>query len=231
MMMETLSSRIKSARLDAGFANVRAAVNAFGWTYSTYAEYENGRSAPSRSALVRIGKAYRVSVDWLLTGRGPRRSGVAQHPDQVSDMMMLEIVGDVAVGVWRDEISEGREDRETYPVPIDPSFPAGSQYLRRVRGPSINRRAEDGSLVRCLKIEDAPRAPRPGDWVIVRQMRDGAAETTVKEYRETKGGAVELWPSSTDQRHQSPIRITPGKADEVSIIAFVIDFITPATRF
>lgn len=230
MTDETLFSRIKAARVDAGFGTVKAAVSAFGWTYSTYAEYENGRSMPSRSALMRIAKAYRVSVDWLLSGKGQRKSGAAQPTDLVPGMTMLEIVGDVAAGVWREEIA-GAVDHEAYPVPVDPRFPLESQYLLRVRGASINKRAEDGSLVRCLDINAAPRSPRTGDWVIVRQMKNGTSETTVKLFNERRDGKVELLPYSNDPRFQEPLQLSTKDADEIAVIAFVIDFISPATRF
>ena len=75
----------------------------------------------------------------------------------------------------------------------------------------------------------APREPHDGDWVIVQRTKNGFTESTVKRLRIENGEHV-LYPDSTDPDHQKPIRVGHSDGDEVEIVAFVLDFINPATR-
>lgn len=142
----------------------------------------------------------------------------------------LEVVGEVAAGVWHEPEADTFE-RYHVDVPFDPRFPEQDQYLLKVRGTSINRRAASGSLVRCLKVHAAPRRPNDGDWVIALRMRHGSAETTVKRLEIRPDKKQMLWPDSTDPAFQEPIEVGQHDGDEVLISAFVLDFINPATRF
>lgn len=152
--------------------------------------------------------------------------------DDINEPALVElpVLGEVAAGVWADEDADLIEN-ETLLVPYDPRFEPEDQYLLKVRGSSINRRAVNGSFVRCLKLFAAPRKPQDGDWVIVRRMRNGSAETTVKRFRISPDGQRQLWPDSTDPIFQEPIVVSATDGDEVAIVAFVLDFINPATRF
>ena len=68
--MNSASDRLKQARIAAGYDTVQEACEAFGFKYSTYAGHENGQRGIKWDALERYAKAYRVSMDWLVSGRG-----------------------------------------------------------------------------------------------------------------------------------------------------------------
>ena len=51
--MDTIGSRLKLARAQAGHANASAAARAFGFPVSTYLGHENGDLVPSRAAAKR----------------------------------------------------------------------------------------------------------------------------------------------------------------------------------
>lgn len=142
----------------------------------------------------------------------------------------LNVIGEVAAGVWSDPDMD-TFDHYSDDVPADPRFPLDKQFLLKVRGPSINRRAVHGSLVKCLDVFGAPRVPRDGDWVIVRRMRNGTAEMTVKRLHVDGDGRQMLCPDSTDPQFQTPFEVGSHDGDDVEITAFVLDFINPATRF
>lgn len=75
--MKEIADRLQEARKEAGYKTATDAARAFGWNENTYRSNENGQRPPSRQAAVKYARAYRVSVDWLLTGRGakkPRRT-------------------------------------------------------------------------------------------------------------------------------------------------------------
>lgn len=65
-----IGERLKAARIAAGFTTAADAATALGIKYPTYAGHENG-SRGLRSSLEQYGRRYRVTMDWLLTGRGP----------------------------------------------------------------------------------------------------------------------------------------------------------------
>src|SRR5262245_32588023 len=72
-MTSTLANRLKLAReqaLRGRFKSATAAARYFGWNENTYRSTENGTRPPGRGAAVEYARAFGVSVDWLLTGRG-----------------------------------------------------------------------------------------------------------------------------------------------------------------
>lgn len=66
--METVSSRLKEARIKAGFKRAAHAVEKHRWAASTYFSHENGGRAPDR-VLVDYARAFNVDYDWLKTGK------------------------------------------------------------------------------------------------------------------------------------------------------------------
>ena len=73
-VMESPEERLRYAREQMGFATATEALERFGWTKSTYFGHENGSRGLTRHAAKRYAKAYKVSIDWLLTGVGAVRS-------------------------------------------------------------------------------------------------------------------------------------------------------------
>lgn len=64
-----IADRLIEAREAAGYKTAKDATEAFGFNYPTYAGHENGSRGIGRSAA-RYAAAYKVSLEWLLTGRG-----------------------------------------------------------------------------------------------------------------------------------------------------------------
>lgn len=68
-----MHERLRHAREQAGFESASAAADRFRWTESTYRAHENGnRGIPKRKAEI-YARAFRVSVEWLILGRGEDR--------------------------------------------------------------------------------------------------------------------------------------------------------------
>lgn len=77
---KAIGARLEQARAEAGYSSPTEAARAFGWNENTYRSNENGQRAPGRASAVKYARAFRVSADWLLTGRGPKtltRPGLA----------------------------------------------------------------------------------------------------------------------------------------------------------
>jgi phage repressor protein C with HTH and peptisase S24 domain len=66
----TMNERLKEARKKAGYRTATAAIDAFGWSSSTYRAHENGQNGFKVEEAKLYGEAYRVSPSWLLLGEG-----------------------------------------------------------------------------------------------------------------------------------------------------------------
>jgi transcriptional regulator with XRE-family HTH domain len=70
MLMDSISDRLRAARIKAGYETSSDAARAFGWTISTYAGHENGSRGIRENAARRYAAAFNVSVEWLSYGTG-----------------------------------------------------------------------------------------------------------------------------------------------------------------
>lgn len=122
----------------------------------------------------------------------------------------IPILGEVAAGAWLEvpAMSSASEAQEFLPfVPTENANDPGL-FALRVRGTSLNKIAPDGALLVCVEYHHSGRDLDPGELVVVeRRDPDGTFETTAKRVRRNKAGIIELWPESTDPRHQEPLRL------------------------
>jgi SOS-response transcriptional repressor LexA len=185
----------------------------------------NGSRKLRSDEMLLLSKTYRfpLPVDGIAALTEADVNHISHRP-----VTRLRILGTIAAGVWTE--MEQAEAVESVSYLIDPRWNAEDVFGLRVRGESINRKARDGDLVAVLKLEAAPRDFRDGDWVVVKRTRGGLHESTVKCVR-GKPGAWELWPSSDDPRHQEPILLSGDEDTTVEVVGFVIDFISPGTKF
>lgn len=174
---------------------------------------------PSIDTLGKIAEALNVPLVAML----------GANAEATRPVRYVKVVGEVAAGAWRDVTHSVFSEYEIG-IPVDPKYPLGSLFGLVVRGTSINRKAQDGDCVLCLKADAAPRPFQAGDWVVVEQIDGGRVETTVKQVK-WKGG-WELWADSTDEQWQKPIVLKNlPNGIEVNVSAFVLEFVTSATRF
>jgi transcriptional regulator with XRE-family HTH domain len=66
--METMHSRLRAARLSAGFKPAKGAAERHGWPVSTYSAHENGQNDYGPEVAENYAKAFRTSAKWLLLG-------------------------------------------------------------------------------------------------------------------------------------------------------------------
>ena len=89
--------RLAHARQEAGYDSARSACEAFGWSYSTYAGHENGSRGFKRNADT-YARAFRVNLDWLITGRGPMKGS---DPDSAEIVDIWSRIPDASKGAAR----------------------------------------------------------------------------------------------------------------------------------
>jgi len=195
-MRMTPAERLIEARSKAGFESAAEAATALGVPYPTYSAHENG-SRGFKSRAESYAARFGCTPEWLLYGRG---KGVASAPVPVN--RMVPVLGTVQAGLFA-VIPDDPEPAGFVPLVL-PGFEAASLYALRIVGESMNRVYPDGTIV--IVCPAAEIGIRDGDHVIVRHVRNGLAETTVKEVVQEKAG-VSLWPRSTDPAFQAPVRL------------------------
>lgn len=79
-----MGSRLRTARLAAGFKSARSAAMRFGWSPSTYAAHENGQNEFDAETAAKYAKAFRTTAARLLigeSGSGPEETRVESAVD------------------------------------------------------------------------------------------------------------------------------------------------------
>jgi DNA-binding XRE family transcriptional regulator len=154
------AARLREARIDAKFETARAAAEAMGVKEQTYNNHENGGAGLSRSGE-RYARFYRVSLDWLLTGRGEKRPS---HFQAVRKIIVDGYVGASVAMAGDPGFEEPKE--KTVDIPIDSEV-----HALVVKGHSQYPRFLDGEVI----LYD-PRAVLPealaGQYAVV-QTLDG----------------------------------------------------------
>ncbi|MDF1625636.1 MAG: S24 family peptidase [Parvibaculaceae bacterium] len=159
-------------------------------------------------------------------------------PNSATDTLLavessvLPVIGKVQAGVWEvvDLVDQSEYADETVVVPIDPRFPFKDQWAMQIVGDSVNEFAPSGSYAVCVDIS-AGLDVRHGQMVVVERLRAQGAEIerTIKQFR-IEGGRRELWPRSTNPKHNGPIRLDPenGEECEIRVKGIVLSFVIVA---
>ena len=229
---ERMAARLREARELAGYPGPTEAARALGIKPPTYLGHENG----SRGFVAQVqfyARRYRVSLEWLLSGKGTPRSGDVNFDNSetatdsgasaipLSASKNVRHLGDVTAGLWREAALFDLQEEDLPLVQVASIFDAADLFVLRIQGPSINRRAPSGSDVLCVKLEAAPRSFRDGDLVVVERESHGKFETTIKVVK-GREGAWQLWPDSTDARYQTPVPLGEHEDETVRVIGFAI---------
>ena len=134
--MTDLSDRLVRARKHANFDSATDAAKALGVSYPTYAGHENGSSGFKHSTGELYARRFKVSFDWLMTGRGP------MIPD---GERTIPIVGYAGAGPDGSVLfAEGQGNYGEAVAPIDAS---DTTEALEVRGDSMHGLANDGWLI------------------------------------------------------------------------------------
>lgn len=197
--MDGIGTRLAKARQKAGYETAREAARSLGVNVQTYASHENGHGAVRADTAVKYARKFKVSLDWLLTGKGDMlHQGVV--PADI-EQRGLPIVGDIRAGAWLDTTLLEPSSEETLPVARDERWPRARQYALRVLGNSMDQLFPEGCYVTCVDFADSGLDLR--DRMIVhveRQMNGGQlVEITLKAV-ELRNGKVALVPRSSDPK-------------------------------
>lgn len=208
--------RLVEARKAAGFETKAAAARFLHVEYPTYAGHENPHSPGSfqTDSAELYARKYKVSLDWLLTGRGDMR-GQGVIPAEI-EVAGLPIVGEIRAGHWLETaFVDAPGEPEMLAVARDPRFPRARQYALRVIGDSMDLDYPDGSYVTCVDFAESGLAVKEGLTVHVERQRSAGqlVEITLKAVERARGKLI-LVPHSSNPLHQ-PISFDGSDADVV----------------
>lgn len=135
--MAEIKDRLAWARAEAGYENASDAARSMGMSVQTYLAHENGSRGLRRDSAQRYAQKFRVSLAWLLTGKGVPRDGASR---------LIPVVGHVGAGAeifgLDDAIKGGGLDEIEAPPGAGPNAIAV-----KVRGDSMLPAYHDGDVI------------------------------------------------------------------------------------
>ena len=185
IMMENIADRLRKARKDAGFRSAAEAANALNVPYPTYAGHENGSRGVTTEALEVYARRFKVSADWLLTGKTnvvpsvaistqprpkivlPQEKPNATIGEKVTGSgVMVPVYGQAVGGIDGQFLMNGTILYEVMAPPQIAEI-AGA-YGVQISGDSMFPRYEDGEVA----FVDPRRRVKKGDYVVAQIQFD-----------------------------------------------------------
>lgn len=142
--MDNAHERLRRARETAGFATATDAAKRFPGAESTYLGHENGtRGFPHKKAAL-YAKAFKVSLEWLISGQGQMKAGLT-----------VQLVGYVGAGGLIMPVDDHAKGAGLSDVPAPPENGSHSVALE-IRGSSQWPAFDDGDLIYYERHHDSP---------------------------------------------------------------------------
>jgi transcriptional regulator with XRE-family HTH domain len=144
-------------------------------------------------------------------------------PEQIiappSSTRIVKVRGSLQAGLWAESVEWDPDDWYDVAIPDDAALRTIPLYAGETRGPSMNRRYPERTVLVFAHIEDTQELLEPGKrYIVERERADGLREATVKTLWRDEEGRMWLVPESTDPRFQEPIPIEGGEDDTVRIL-------------
>ncbi|WP_245294669.1 helix-turn-helix domain-containing protein [Rhizobium rhizosphaerae] len=149
--------------------------------------------------------------------------GEAKSPE--IKLRRVEVRAFVQAGIWEESWEWLTERRYDVFVPDDAELKSKPLYAAETRGPSMNKRYPENTVVVFTKLIETRERPIPGKrYIVERKRASGEVEHTVKLLHKDDNGRLWLLPESTDPLFQAPISLEDGMhdGDEVTVIGKVV---------
>lgn len=171
-----IGSRLREARIHAGFASARSAALAFGWPPSTYASHENGQTdTPPIEVLTKYAKAFRVPVEHIAFGGGFASPAPAFPAASQPATISVTLVSWVSAGGFTER--DGVTSSDALDTLRIADIKPGQWIALRVEGDSMDRISPPESVI---LVDMADRKLVPNACYVI-ASEDGSA--TYKRYR------------------------------------------------
>lgn len=190
-----------------------------GFSVSQLSRWESGTNNIPSERLPRLALNYECRVGEIFDDGAPLQPLGPQ----------LNVIGEVAAGIWREAIEWPQEDWLTFYGRADVTVPLDQRFGLRIVGESMNLLYPHGSIVECVKLLGGAELSNGKRVAVLRQREDGEYETTVKEYVADAEGVAWLWPRSSHPEFQQPWRMDhpePG-ITLIEVLGVVVASIRP----
>lgn len=218
-MKDDVAQRLQIARKAAGFSDAAEAAKAMGVPYPTYAAHENAWRGFRPAAASKYARRFHVSLDWLLEGRGDGPSAKSKSRGVARN---VRVIGNVQAGAWAETWELPLDEQQEVTVTDRAGLTGHRLYAAEIRGPSMNRKWEEGTIVVFTKASETGEDIQVGKrYIVERERSDGMREATVKKVWRDETGKFWLVPESDDPRYQEPIPIGGSEGETVQIVGRV----------
>ncbi|WP_051213293.1 LexA family protein [Maritalea myrionectae] len=171
----------------------------------------SGRIDLSGERLQALAKAFNVSPEAIISDT------------PVVPMRTVKVVAFVQAGAWAESNELPDEDQFSVAVPQDTDLAKYSLTGVQVRGPSMNLRYPEGTVLVITNAIETQEDIQPGKrYVVERERPDGLREYTVKTLHRDEEGHFWLMPESNDPRHQQPIEVNGDLGDTIRVLGRVV---------
>ena len=232
------AERLRHARIAAGYESASAAAEAMGVAIPTYLGHENGSSGFRTPSAIKYAAKFRVSLEWLETGRGDDPAIQPSNSTRsIPDIETRPLIGAIQAGVWQEPFESGDSELIEIPTPADRIVSGANQYWLEIVGDSVDQFVGNGSRVFCTAVWDWARDTDDlfrranGKLVIAERRRsDGTFQRTCKRLV-TQNAKTALHPASNHPRwkNEAPIPLNEnGDTTSVEIVAVVTDLLVVA---
>ena len=157
----------------------------------------------------------KISADELVAITRILRVKAPVEPPQTEGLRTVIVAAHVQAGLFSESWEWNEDDQYPVAIPDDPALRGYRLYAAETRGPSMNRRWPEGTVVVFTNAAETLESPIPGRRYVVEKRRQGGdAEHTVKLLHQDGDGKYWLVPESNDPRYQAPIAVDDGADDE-----------------
>jgi len=203
-----MSNRIKELMRERGLSRDDVA-DGIGAHPITVSKLISGKMKLTTDYLAKFAKVFNVEPEEVISAStGIRKVKVRAH---------------VQAGHWSEAFEWDPEDWYEVAIPDDPDLRTLTLFGAETRGPSMNRRYPERSVVIVAEAISAHEHVQLGKrYVIERERPDGLREATVKKVWRDEAGRIWLLPESDDPRFQEPIPLEGGADDTIRIVGRVV---------
>ncbi|TIP13192.1 S24 family peptidase [Mesorhizobium sp.] len=215
-VVQRVEARLAQLGLSANAASLQAGLSKDAIRNMQRASKDETRQGVSTNTLTALAPVLRTNVSWLLTGEGE------DELEAEKGVRRVRVTGFVQAGHWAETWEWPEEDTYTVPVPDDPAFRPYLLHAAEARGPSMNRRYPEGTILVFTDVIETGASLELGRrYIVERERADGLREATVKTLWRDEAGKIWLLPESEDPRFQEPIPIDGNEDDTVRVVGRV----------
>ena len=250
MSIESLLSRLDSLLAAQGLSDRRACLKAREINPAVGVDFlrdmRRRKHLPRTDKLAALAQVLGVPVAILISEishQGERRAAddVETGVSSALSVSQVQVCGEVQAGVWKEAQEWPASDWYGITVPYDAAYASLKRYGLVVKGQSMNRVFQEGSVVIVVNFSELGRRPRNGDYVVAmqRSTMSDSFEATIKAVQIKDNGQMVLWPQSTEPEFQTPIILpapeetvchSAAESPDVTILALVIGSYMPMPR-